>query len=214
MANYNTTKIICENPEVIKSIIKLNEKGEKEIDLNLMYKTEGVAMWVEYINSINEDYKECSFDVASSLPIEDIKQLSRNFPNDIIICHYSFEHNWKSKVYVFEYKNGNEKQTDLLIDYLYCGSNYNNIFNESEQKEITNKIDSFFHQIDKVIKDEEGDFEIEYCPMEVSCTLIYGDYKIKASKICHEVDIELFKKHEEVTVTWIPVSKQDNELPF
>lgn len=95
MANYNISKITCENPEVLKSLAEVRT---------------GVPHSVE----VSKDYKTATIESVNATFHEGLINLSKEFKDASIYCEYNLEQNWGTERDVLQYKNGEFQTIETL----------------------------------------------------------------------------------------------------
>lgn len=208
MANNDKTVIKCENPEVIKSIVK--KVGDKNEVILLSGRCE--------TDFINEDFKECGITTTRGEQHGNMIKLSNNFPDEVITCAYSFELNNYSYKDIVEYKNGEGTQVDLIVKYFFSGLD---AIPQEKQEYVIEKTSAFFKEIDMVFKNAEGDFEVDFCEDEVSLSFpLNENYKIMATKsetnhIVLEILFKVVTEFKWVKVNSVFDENDDNKaVPF
>lgn len=96
MANYNISKITCEDPEILISL------GNRRTG-------------VPHSVSISEDYKTATIESRGTTFHEGLLNLSREFPDASIYCEYNLEQNWGTERDVVKYESGEFE----IIETLY-----------------------------------------------------------------------------------------------
>jgi hypothetical protein len=208
MANWNSTKLTCNDLQKFTEIMKTNpftwpHTGEAENDTPVEIDKDGVV----YIHS------------RWSVPDKEIEQLSKGNPDLIFTVDYSFESEMFDTIYKMEYKNGEGKDLGLKPSYWFrdgaidkykriMGNHFDKLFDRA--MEICNRID--------IQKEDKIDFVTE-----MTFTIEDEDYQLKISKGFSfgpsNIDIECFKKIKQVTVTTRKLEPiedpfSDNNLPL
>lgn len=199
MANYDNTELKCSNTEAVKAcVMAINSERKPYVRDYLDYKAGD---------------KELFAVTAWGVPHEKIKEVSKQFPNDVITCRYSFEHDWFSEVQIVEYRNGDEKEVGIEQGYM-TGQIF--LDNENDRDAIIKKAIAFCRKLDTTEKDKDGNLFINWFAEKVCYTFEHNGadgkkYRVEATKEKRNViDFKVYEGH--VKYDWREVQKEN--LPF
>lgn len=208
MANWNYTKLTCNDLQRFTEIMKSNpfewpHTGQSYEDKPVELDKDGAA----FIHSRN------------ALPEGEIKLLSAKNPDLIFTAEYSFEGEWHDTLYVCKYKNGEQIEEVLNANYtlswnaetveqhlhnqLVLGEHYDKLLDRA--KEIFRRID--------IVKTNEGGHK--YLDFVSGISLTVEDDNFQMTVVKHHSWIEVtkcFEKRKETTIKLVPVEK--DSLPF
>ena len=176
MSSWNRTDLECSNREVVKTCASIPCIS---------------------INGVEEKYWDSETKIrlytANSCPEEEIIEISKLFPDDVITCHYFFDSDDYTKVYVVEYLNGKQKNVDLKPGYhVSCISS----LNEKDGNRIWDKVHYFCRKLDTVEENLIGDLFINWFPAEVCFKFMHHgedgkQYRVEATKNHDFLDYEV-----------------------
>ena len=170
------------NPEVIKACaaaiqwIDINGKG-------------GCDPWKDGDTELHR----CTL---NGVPHDDVKAISKQFPDDIINCQYNFERENFSVTHIMEYRNGEVNIIGIEPYYSWHVEPLN--YNHSDVTGIYEKAVSYCRMLDKVEKDKDGKLFVNWFPGEVIFKFEYDGaegqkYLIEVNKISNQLYIEIFE---------------------
>ena len=117
MSSDNKTHVECRNPNVITAlVVAVRSRG---IDYT------GCKEW-------KDGDTEIVLSTMNYIPLGIVQTISKQFPDEIIICEYCYETNL-FEIYKEEYLNGEVKSYDIKPGYSYSGIPLNN---ENDRKGI------------------------------------------------------------------------------
>lgn len=173
----NHELVKCSNPEVMKAF----------------------ALVVKHLNGGEEDYNASDADIYATMEDyvtrQEIIEISKKFPDDIIICRYKYEPTIYYCVYITaEYLNGASKKVDIEPSYWFSRIN---VSDTEKRIAIYDKAKFFFRKLDTKETDEEGNIFINWCNDDVCYKFIYYDngkiYQVEARKDRALVDLKVYE---------------------
>ncbi|MFZ2399635.1 MAG: hypothetical protein WAW31_13345 [Smithella sp.] len=200
MSNWNSTVLECSNSEVVKACAtairdsdRNDMNGWKDGDTTLCAKT------------------------ANGIPHDKVIEISKQVPNDIIICRYSFEHDMFSQIHTLEYSNGAYKEVNLEPGYM---SGHIPLNNDNDRDAIIEKATAFCRKLDTTETDKDGNLFINWFDEKVCYTFEYDGadgkkYRVEATKeMRHGINFKVYEGH--VKYDWKEVSDRtiDDDIPF
>jgi hypothetical protein len=199
MANWDKTTFKCSNPEVVKAFA-LGCRG---------WTPDEKKEW-------QEGATEFFTSTPNGLPLQDIEEISKRFPDDLINCVFSFEMNEWHDAHIFEFLNGERKQTGIEPNYSYSMPDVD----PKIQIAICEKADVFFCKLDTAQTDTNGEFSINWFPEEVVYKFEYDGvdgkkYKVEVSKDYSRLDYLVFEGI--VRYDWREIEPKlihDDDIPF
>ena len=201
MANYNNTKLTCNDLQKFIEIMKTNPfNWPHEPETGREVDKDGFA----FIQSRND------------LPYRKIEQLSKENPDLIFTAEYSCESDWHAIIDIIEYKNGEENQIGQRANYSFTISPIKNIIGDHYDK-LLNKAEKIFRQIDTRV-DEKGRKYVEFVDEEIILTVQDDDFQMQVSKnSCMIEVIKCFEKVRETSIKLVPIGERPDpkdSLPF
>ena len=199
MANWDITELKCSNPEVVKACaaaIRRDDKndgeGWKDGDIELYARTRGV-------------------------PHEKDEAISKQFPNDVITCHYSFDCDLFLETHKVEYRNGDDKLVDIEPGYMSEPIPLNS---EKDRDGIYEKAVAFCRRLDMTMTNEEGVLFLKRFGEEVCYKFEYTGvdctkYRVEATKDGCQINFKVFEGIIKYDWKEIIAAKDDtDDTPF
>ena len=197
MANWDDTELKCSNPEVVKAFATALE----EMDYN------GTKSWKDGDTKIQVHTR-------NSVPHNKVKEISNQFPDDVINCRYSFESEQFSEVHTVEYRNGEDKEVGIEPGYM---SSLIPLDNENDRDAIHDKAVAFCRRLDTSETDKDGKMSLNWFKEEVCYKFEYDGadgkkYRIEATKCQAQIDFKVFEGL--VKYDWREVTSTSDDVPF
>lgn len=209
MANYEFVEITCFDEDLLES---LRDKYYKE---SKIIETQEFTTHSFFIENIEGETKTDLFYITESEEFRDIP----------VFINASLESQWHQRIYEAKILNGCYELNNIKIQY--STSFYNKANLPRQQKEelevkIINQVENFYREIDKIYKDDKGFIKIEdYPDKEIIVKFEVDGFKVQASKMGSEIDIQGVQRLPETEITReevrksVGLSKQDMQLfPF
>lgn len=199
MANWDDTVLKCSNAEAVKACVMAIKDAGKP------YMRDGS----DYQEGDTEFYAVTAWGV----PHEKIKEVSKQFPNDVITCRYSFEHDRYSAIHIVEYRNGEEKVVNIEPGYM-TGHIFLN--SENDRDAIIKKAMAFCRKLDTTEMNKDGKLFINWFDEKVCYTFEHNStdgkkYRVEATK--ENQNVIDFKVYEGViNYDWREIREEN--LPF
>ena len=203
MANYNRTKLTCNDLHRFSEIINDNpftwpHTGQAYEEEPIELEGNGFA----YIESRNSD------------PHKEIKQMSAKNPDLTFTAEYSYESDWYSVIHTVEYTNGKCKELDQKANYLLTMIDTHGF--EDNYNKLIDRAEEIFERMDTVL--EDGVKKIDFIGEKVILTVEDDNYQIRLSKEgCMIETIGIFKKQKVASFKPVPITVVhdiDFDLPF
>jgi len=178
MANWDSTTLKCNNVEVMKACAAALKNSDRN---------DG-AGW-------NEGDMEIYVSTRWGIPHDKVKEVSNQFPDDVIVCKYSFECDYFSEIHTVEYRNGQGTEVDIEPSYMY---NPIPLKNEKDQKTIYEKAAALYKKLDAKEKKEDGSLSIKWFDEEI-CYKFEHDgedgkkYRIETTKQNSLINFKVFE---------------------
>lgn len=189
MKNSNDFTMHCSNPEVVKAF---NEevRGDVKICKKCGTKISEHSLPADGGTKFSIMTKDVD-------PINLINGISKRFPDDVINCDYTLEHERHSNYYEVCYHNGEEIKKNAFPFYL-CSDIEQKIESSVDIRGISDKAIDFFSRLDTVSIDSKGNQVIDWF-LDGVCYKYYYDgetgkkYKIEATKDKNWIAFKVFK---------------------
>ncbi len=199
MANWDHTELKCSNTEAVNAcVMAINSESKPFVRDYLDYKEGDTELFAV---------------TAWGVPDEKIKEVSKQFPNDVITCRYSFEHDWYSDVHIVDYRNGAEKEVNIKPGYM-TGHIFLN--SEKDRDAIIEKAIAFCRKLDTTETNKDGELFINWLAEKVCYTFEHNGadgkkYRVEATKEMRNViDFKVYEGH--IKYDWREIRKE--EIPF
>lgn len=199
MSNWNDTELKCSNPEVVKAcataLAGMDENGTRH--------------WKDGDTDIRVHTR-------NDIPDDKVKEISKQFPGDVITCRYSFEYDFYSQVFTVEYRNGEGKEVNIEPGYMFGHIPLNN---DNDRDAIYKKTIAFYRRLDTTETDKDGKFSLNWFDEEV-CYKFEHDgadgkkYRIEATKGRSHIDFKVFEGHVKYDWQEIPNNTGGGDVPF
>lgn len=197
MANWNVTILKCGNPEAVKacaSAIRRSDKNE--------------GQWWK-----DGDTELCA-QTTNGVPHEKIKGISKHFPDAVITCRYSYEHDQFSEIHIVKYCAGQDTVVGIEPNYMSSGIPLDN---EKDRDEIYEKAVAFCRRLDVPETDKEGKLFLNWFSEEVCYKFEYDGedskkYRVEATKDRERIDFKVFEGL--VKYDWREATRMSDDIPF
>lgn len=223
MANYNDTVLKTDNPEIYKTVIGYFKKynnnewhyGPHELAIVAFGDNERYA---PNYDQLPPEAKEAYFKGITEIVIStrnggfyaEAKELSKQFPNDKIICEHAYESDWYFNKTIVEYSGGK----DTIIKELNSPSmfpvedQFKNELGIDGSREVIKRINKFVTELYDKNMISKGE--------TITYQFIYKDnWKIVAEIPYGPMfETEIFKAKRTNKTEWLKVEPADNSLPF
>ena len=178
MANWDSTTLKCSNTEAVKACAAAIRDSHCNRG----------APW-------KEGDTEFYASTRNGIPNDEIKGVSRQFPDDIITADYCFECDCFSEIHKVEYSNGEEIVVDIKPNYMY---NPISLDNEKDYEAIYEKAAAFCRKLDTKEKKEDGTLSINWFNEEVIYKFEHDGedgkkYRVEATKRDCQIDFKVFE---------------------
>lgn len=222
MANYNNTILKTDNPEIYKTVIGYFKKydnewhyGPHELAVIVFGDNEKYA---PNFDQLPPEAKEAYFKGITEIVIStrndgfvgEAIELSKQFPNDKIICEHAYEGDWYFNKTIVEYSGGK----DTIIKEFNSPSmfshepQFKNELGINRSREVINRIKKFVTELyDKnmISKGETITYQFIYKDnWKIIAVIPYGPM----------VETEIFKAKRTNKTEWLKVEPGDIDLPF
>jgi hypothetical protein len=180
MANYNNTVFQCDSPEVLNAFKSACERDGKNHEIFI--KDNNVHLSTPW---------DTGHDTAAAI--------SKQYPDEVITCFYSFEDVQYSEIYKYEYSAGESMLVDLTPNYMV---QVIDCLDEVDSDAIVEKAQDFCRMLDVVEKSENGKIKINWFDAEVVFTFEHQGqngkkYKVEAEKNYSQIYFKIFESVRE-----------------
>ncbi|MFZ4439423.1 MAG: hypothetical protein ACOYOS_13420 [Syntrophales bacterium] len=183
MPNWDNTTLTCSNTEAVKACATAIQSDSKPF----------MRDQSDYKEGDTEFYASTAWDV----PHEKIKEVSKQFPNDVIVCGYSFDGDLHLELHTVEYRNGEDRVVGIEPSYMSGTIPLNN---DKDREAIHDKAVAFCRRLDTTETDKDGKLSLNRFNEEV-CYKFEHDvangkkYRIEATKLGHQIVFKVFEGH-------------------
>ncbi len=203
MANWDDTILKCSNAEAVKAcVMAIKSEGKP-------YMRDGS----DYQEGATEFYAVTAWGV----PHEKIKEVSKQFPNDVITCRYSFDYDRFSDVHIVEYRNGDGEEVNIEPGYM---SGHIPLNNDNDRAAIYEKAKAFCRKLDTTETDKDGKLFINWFDEKVCYTFEHNStggkkYRIEATKEMRNViNFKVYEGHIKYDWREITNNTVGEDIPF
>jgi len=189
MGTFNRTVIECQNPEVLKKVIgsetnRYNNKVNTEMYISTSFM--GLADSAQHnLIKVSECFTSAEVETYKDTFENEVRVLSKLFPNETITCTFSSEKTYNTEQTVVEYRNGKGKKVKVQIKPLING-NFPNL-NEKEEAQLLEKVEKIRLCLG------EGE-KVVYEFILIWQANIDGAYKVKATIEVAQIHFEFFEQ--------------------
>jgi hypothetical protein len=210
MANWNNTKLTCNDLQKFIEIMKTNP-------FTWPHTSEAYEDKPVEIDKDGEVFMQSRW----ILPIIEIKKMSKENPDLVFTAEYSLEEDFYTTSHICTYKNGEETDEILRVNYGICLLESDHKNNESYKivmgdhyVKLYDRVIEIFRRLDIECNDQLRGKYIDFV-YDVTLKVEDDEYQMEVSKGPYGIEkMNCLRKQKMTETKLVPIRYDENDLPF